>query len=219
MEVKLWDTYFENVLNTAMLQTDFKFKTSDKSTIYSGMQFIRQDAVNDGGNPDQKKAYIEKGRSANIIGGRFGWKNEIIDASASYTHITKDGRYLMPREWGRDPFYTFMPRERNEGYGNVHAIVGKVAYNIPKIRIKTSLSAGYFKLPDVKDFELNKYGMPSYTQINADIRYAFKGFLKGLDAQLLIVGKINQGELYNNRKFEINKVNMVNYNLVINYHF
>ena len=43
--------------------------------------------------------------------------------------------------------------------------------------------------------------------------------MKGLDVQLLVVGKRNESELYNNRRFEFNKVNMVNYNLVLNYHF
>ena len=125
----------------------------------------------------------------------------------------------MPREWGREPFFTFMPRERNEGFGDVHAIMGKVNYNIPKIRIKTSLSGGYYKLPDVKNYRLNKYGVPSYTQVNADVRYAFNKVLKGLEAQLLVVGKLNSGETYNNKKFEFNKVNMVLYNFVLNYHF
>ena len=36
---------------------------------------------------------------------------------------------------------------------------------------------------------------------------------------LVEFGKINQGELCNNRRFEFNKVNMVNYNLILNYHF
>ena len=97
--------------------------------------------------------------------------------------------------------------------------MAKVNYNIPKARIKTSLAAGYYNLPDVKDYRLNKYGLPSYTQVNADIRYSFAGMLKGLDAQLLFVGKLNNGETYNNNKFIINKVNMVLYNFVLNYHF
>jgi hypothetical protein len=219
MKIKVWNMHFENVLNTAMVQIDFNIKSKEKSNYYSGIQFFRQDAVNDGGHIDQEKTYINKGKKSMVLSSQIGWKNQRVDYSLSYTHITKHGRYLMPREWGRDPFYTFMPRERNEGYGDLHAVVGKIAYGFPKHKIKTSLAAGYFKLPDVRNFELNKYGMPSYTQINADIRYVFSGALKGLDAQFLVVGKLNNGELYNNRRFEINKVNMLNYNLILNFHF
>ena len=112
-----------------------------------------------------------------------------------------------------------MPRERNDGLGDVHAVVAKVNYNISKVRMKTSLAAGYYNLPDVKDYRLNKYGLPSYTQVNAEVRYSFAGMLEGLDVQFLGVGKIRSGETYNNKKFEFNKVNMMLYNFVLNYHF
>jgi len=47
----------------------------------------------------------------------------------------------------------------------------------------------FYLLPDVQNFRLNKYGLPSYTQVNTDIRYSFAGILKGLEAQLLLVWK------------------------------
>ena len=105
------------------------------------------------------------------------------------------------------------------GFGNVDAVVTKLNYNIPKTNLKTSFSFGYFHLPNVKNYMLNKYGMPSYTQLNADIRYIFSGLCKGLETQLLIVGKFNQGNTYQNDRYIFNKVNMILYNLVINYNF
>jgi ribonucleoside-diphosphate reductase alpha chain len=35
----------------------------------------------------------------------------------------------MPREWGRDPFYTFLMGERNEGLGDVYAFALKSKYS------------------------------------------------------------------------------------------
>jgi hypothetical protein len=125
----------------------------------------------------------------------------------------------MPREWGRDPFYTFMPRERNEGFGDVNAFVGKLSYATPNFPVKASLSYGLFKLPDVKQVALNKYGLPSYNQLNLELNYEFEGFLEGLEIQGLYVHKSNQGETYENEKYIINKVNMSNYNVVLNFHF
>lgn len=214
-----WDVFTENIFNTAMLQADFSFPLKSNENIFVSAQVIRQDAINNGGNDDAAKTYFEKGVKAITFGAKAGWKNKQWEASINYNRITADGRYLMPREWGREPFFTFLPRERNEGFGDVRAIMGKVNYNIPKIRVKTSFAAGYYKLPDVKDYRLNKYGVPSYTQINADVRYAFNKVLKGLEAQLLVVGKLKNGETYNNKKFEFNKVDMVLYNFVLNYHF
>lgn len=121
----------------------------------------------------------------------------------------------MPREWGRDPFFTFLPRERNEGLGDVHAIVGKVNYKISKARITTSVAFGNYNLPEVTEFSLNKYGIPSYNQLNIDIRYKFAGLLKGLETQLLYVFKEKTGNSYGNDKYVINKVDMSLWNLVL----
>lgn len=214
-----WNVFTEHIFNTTMLQTDFSFPIKKNNTIFAAAQFVRQDAIKNGGNEVATKTYFEREGKAITLGAKIGWKNNQWDASINYNRITAHGRYLMPREWGREPFFTFMPRERNEGFGDVHAIMGKVNYNIPTIRIKTSLSAGYYKLPDVKNYRLNKYGLPSYTQLNADVRYTFNKALKGLEAQLLVVGKLNSGETYNNKRFEFNKVNMVLFNFVLNYHF
>jgi len=214
-----WNMLTENVFNSAMLQTDLSFPLKDNSTLMASAQLIKQDAVNNGGNSDQSKTYFPKGGNSLSFGSRFAWKNKDWEASINYNRITAQGRYLVPREWGRDPFFTFLPRERNEGFGDLDAVMAKLNYNFPKSGFKTSVAAGYYHLPDTKNYALNKYGMPSYTQINTDIRYTFTNTLKGLEAQLLLVAKLNNGETYGNSKLIINKVNMVQSNFVLNFHF
>lgn len=219
LKLQVWDLFSENVFNSAMLQADLIYPLKNKSSAFASAQLIRQDAVNDGGNPDAAKTYFEKGGKAITFGTRAGWRNTVLEASVNYNRITAHGRYLMPREWGREPLFTFLPRERNEGFGDVHAFMAKVDYNITRSGIKTSLAGGYYQMPDVKNYKLNKYGLPSYTQINGDVRYSFSGTFKGLEAQLLIAGKINNGETYNNPRYEINKVDILQYNFLVNYHF
>lgn len=219
LKLQAWDIYTENIFNTMLLQADVELKANKSAKIYTSGQFIRQDAINYGGNEDQSKTYISKGAKSMSFGGRLGYKNEKWDVSMNFNHITDHGRYLFPREWGRDPFFTFLARERNEGVGNSTAIVAKASYSIPKYRLKTSLAAGHVEMPDVQNTALNKYGFPSYYQINADVRYSFSRMLKGLDLQLLVVAKFNDGETYNNAKYVFNKVNMATYNVVFNYHF
>jgi hypothetical protein len=154
----------------------------------------------------------------------FGFRSRFEFAkwhySVNYNRITAEGRYLFPREWGRDPFFTFMPRERNEGFGDVHAFVLKIEnQGAASIFKKSGFSIGYFQLPDVKDFALNKYGLPSYLQANLDVRFQLSQLMQGLEGQLLLVCKYGIGEIYNNPKYQFNKVNMVLTNFVLNYNF
>lgn len=216
---QLWNQYTDNIFNSAMLQADYEYPLKNKSKFFLAAQLIRQDAINNGGNDDPAKAYITKGSKAITVGGKLGWKNEKWETSLNYNRITAHGRYLMPREWGRDPFFTFLPRERNEGLGDVHAVMGRVNYKIPKARVSTSLAFGHYELPDVLNYRLNKYGLPSYNQFNIDARYKFTGLLKGLETQILYVFKKNTGNDYNNDKYVINKVDMGLWNIVFNYQF
>jgi hypothetical protein len=123
----------------------------------------------------------------------------------------------MPREWGKEPFYTFLPRERNEGLGNVHAATIKASTKLFNDNFKTGLGYGYYQLPDVKNYRLNKYGLPSYHQINYDASYNFTNFLKGMELKILLAYKLKQGETYNNSKYIYNKVDMLNCNFILDF--
>jgi hypothetical protein len=219
INLQVWNMYVQNVFNTSMLQMGYTIPLSNNSFLFTDLQAIQQFAVADGGNANQSKTYFLKGSKSLTFGARVGWRNKHWETSLNYNRITSEGRYLAPREWGLDPFFTFLPREKNDGFGNVNAIMGKISYDIPKARLKTSLGAGYYHLPDVKDYALNKYGFTSYSQFDTDINYTFIKALKGLEAEFLIVGKVKNGDAYNNDRFILNKVNMTQYNFVLNYHF
>jgi hypothetical protein len=219
LSIKTNNVFAENIFNSLLFQADYFFLLKDKNKLIAGFQFIRQDALKNGGNEDQTKTYFSKGGKSQTFGAKWGWEGNRWQTSLNYNRITAHGRYLMPREWGREPFFTFLPRERNEGLGNVHAYVLKAGYTNPLLRLKTQAGIGYFDLPEAANSTLNKYGIPSYTQFNFDIQHEFEGLLKGLEGQLLFVYKGKSGNSFGNEKYEFNKVNMSSWNLILNYHF
>lgn len=217
--IQAWDVFAENIFNTIMLQLDYSKVLTNNSKLIGGLQSIYQSPVNDGGNNDPLKTYFDKSSYSVTIGGRIGWENKQWQTSVNYNRITKAGRYLMPREWGRDPFFTFLQRERNDGLGDVHAYMVKAGRSFDKARLKTMLAAGYYDLPEANDYRLNKYGVPSYIQYNINLQYAFAGLMKGLEAEFLFAYKTKQGNSYGNDRYVINKVDMASWNFMMNYRF
>lgn len=217
-----WNYYFENVLNTVVLQWNKSLptgKTAPSPQVHFGAQLIRQDALANGGNADPALAYVAKNSKAWIMGGFAAWSKGGTRLQLNATRITADGRFVFPREWGREPLFTFLPRERNEGLGDVWAMTGQISRQSRRMPLELALGAGHYQLPDVKNFRLNKYGLPSYSQINAEAKYRFGGSLNGLEMRVLAVWKRNEGDLHGNERYRINKVDMANYNLIINYLF
>ena len=214
-----FNMYVDNIFNSALLQTEFQHKLKNSNTLKLALQTIRQDAINNGGNTDQTKTYFVKKSSSQTFGIKVAWQNKIWQTSLNYNRITAQGRYLMPREWGRDAFFTFLPRERNDGLGDVNAYAIKAQRNFMNVNSKIQLAIGFYNLPDVGNFRLNKYEMPSYAQFNIDFRHEFKGMLKGFDLQTLLTHKAKMGHSATTDKNTINKVELTNYNLILNYHF
>jgi hypothetical protein len=217
-KLKLWEQYVDKIFNTAMLQIDLEHKFWDKAKFLSSLQYTNQVKMGKGGSSEMSIGYFTSNKPAQVISIMTGIEAERFEASLNYTRIFKGGRFLMPREWGREPFFTFMPRERNEGFGDVQAFVIKTAYNFKEAGLKFSLQGGHFQLPDVKNVALNKYGMPSYNQLNAEVRYS-PTLAPKLDLQLLYVYKDNKGNTYQNPGYVFNKVNMSLYNVVVNYNW
>jgi len=215
-KLEVWNGFLENVMNTVLIETKYELKKNGNRK-YLGLIYLHQSAIRNGGNADPVKTYMEKNGQSNVISAQIGLQKNKWNTTLNYTHITGDGRYLMPREWGREVFYTFLNRERNEGLGNVHALMLKIIFTSKNERFNSTLAYGYYHLPDVFDYRLNKYGLPSYHQINYAFNFSFRNFLKGLDVKFLAAYKINAGNTYSNPKFIFNKVNMVNLNFVIDF--
>ena len=211
-----WNYLIENVSNTSFFQWNHTFA---RRKIYYGMQLISQKALNFGGNTDQTKTYMAAGSKSLVFGSSLGFIWGKNNFNINYSRITEKGRFQFPREWGRDPLFTFLQRERNEGLGGVHAFTSNFSKSLANRKLQLDIGAGKYVLPDVKNSRLNKYGMPSYSQLNVGMKYSPKGMWDGLDFQVLFVKKWNNGELYKDEKYRINKVDMSNTNVILNYNF
>jgi hypothetical protein len=217
INTQLWEHFIQGVFHTTMFQFERKPVPQKSSGFETGLQYIFQQPLKDGGNHDQSKTYYSKNAQTHVLSAKAGWRYKAATVRLNATHIANTGRFLMPREWGREPFYTFIPRERNEGAGGVNAVTMNFIRENTKKKWRTEITYGYYRMPDVKNAELNKYQMPSYHHILADVKYGFKGFLDGLSLEALYAYKKNAGETYGDEKYLINKVDMHHFNLILNY--
>jgi hypothetical protein len=204
--------------DTTGREASTKLRTTEGRWLAS-FQVIHLNAVKNGGNSDPSKTYIKKGSKALTFGFKAGWETSKWWINGSYNRITKAGRWVMPREWGRDPFFTYLPRERNEGAADVHAFLLKGGISFPKTNMRMETGLAYVNMPSPENSAQNKYGLPAYTQMNIDFSHQFKGLLEGMDAHLMWVIKDNQGSNKIEEKYAINKVNLQHWSMVINYHF
>ena len=234
-KLEAWDYYVDNILNLAYLEGNYDKKYGNFRALV-GAQYIAEGEVGDGGNAEDNvanptttqiaKSLMLKGERSESYGAKvgFGYKDGLLTLAATKT--TNRGRFIFPREWGKEPFFTFQKRERTEGSGGTTAWLATYDQDFKSIGLDgLSATVGYgrYYKPDVKNAVLNKYGMPSYAQFNVDVFYKFKGALKGLELEYLMARKYATGETYesgaNPYSYTFKKVDMTIHNLILNYNF
>lgn len=215
LKLEMWDYWVDNVFHSFYLKPTWKLS---ENTSLSG-EWLHQDRVGDGGNAiDSLRYFVD--RSSNILGIQVSQKVGKGKFSLGYDHILKGGRFIFPREWGREFLFSFQKRERSEGAANNHALVAYYDQTFGKDKNKWRgiFSVSHHWKPDVTNAEDNKYAQPNYMHVNLDIFWMPQN-IKGLRPELLLTYKKGTGDFPDNPNFILNKVDMFQVNFVVNYNF
>ncbi len=223
LNIQAWDYYWDNVMNSAYLQAGYKIK-SEALTYIVGGQYIRQDIVGDGGNTDEAKLFVEDDFESNTFGLKVGVAGHGATLTLAANHTTDDGRFTKPREWGKDPLFTFQKRELGDGFGDTSTWLVRLKYDMSKVGVQgltMVIDHGQHNrnaLSGLDKFKFNKYAFPSFSQTNVDLIYKMDHWAKGLKAELLYVRKHDKDDT-GNANFQQNKAEMEQINLIVNYSF
>jgi hypothetical protein len=221
LDAQVWNYYVDQLFNMSFTKVEYKRKVGAR-TVMAGIQYAWQKSIYSD-TLSVENQYINSNAQSHTFSSRVAVANPQNgnEWSVNYTRITKHGRYLFPREWGIEPFYTFMQRERNEGAGDVHALMLQHTRFLDKQKhLELMMAGGSYWLPSVENAALNKYALPSYYQLNARARYKFQGFFKGLQGELLYVYKGNMSKLTEPTPAAFhNKVDMHHLSVVLDYYF
>lgn len=140
--------------------------------------------------------------------------------AGAFTHIYGDGRFIFPRELGRERFYTSTLRSWAEGLGNANISKISAIYSPKKKKeVKLDASVQFTNAPGAENYKYNKYGVRDYLQYSLDVDYNFLGKLKGLETQLIYIYRqdIDDGQLTAKESF--NNTNFHQFNFVVNVNF
>lgn len=216
LRVSVWNYYTDNVSNTLYIKPQLEL--GPKWGLE--MEWLHQDRVGAGGNAIDSLRYFDQ-KGADVWGMMLRYGTPKSGFSLAYNRIFPRGRFLFPREWGREYFFSFQKLERSEGTANNHALVA--SYQTPfklgrQIGVQSIVSLGRHWKPPALDANTNKYALPDYTHLNLDLFFHFEK-LPNLRPELLLTYKAANGEVPDNPNIYFNKVDMFHLSLIVNYNF
>ena len=208
--LKAWYYVLDNISNSLLSKYDYQKEASWQF----GVMFLYQTPSNHGGSEIQEHTFHPKREETRAVSAKIGYELPWFDISGASTFISDQGRYLFPREFGVDPFYTFISRSQLEGQGDAQAYDVKLT----KCYKDWEFCVDWNRVMTSNDLRQNKYNLPSYDQFNLDIDYSFRGRLEQLTARMLYVYRDALGDQVS-RVQQFNKSDFHQFNLILNFHF
>ncbi len=219
LKAKFYHYLAENIFYLGYVDITRDIAISDDKVFTLGIQGFYQSAVGEGGNSDPQKTYIQKGEQTFGTGQKIGFKKNNNEWSLNTLYIHDSGRFLFPREWGREQFWASLPRERFEGNGDLMSVSTNWMSSFLDHRVETFLGAGLTRTTDPTEALLNKNGMPSWYHFAGRALYHLANKMEGVSIETLIVYKGHWGDTPPPPELAINRVDMWQYNLIVDYKF
>ena len=216
-KVEVWEFYLDRLTNINWLQAEGQW-----GPWVAGGQYVLQLSHPYQQQLDYQARYYHPGEVGQVAAARFGLRGSHWEVTGNYLHSFSQGRFLCPRELGRERLYTSIPRSWVEGLGStdVVTLIGRYRQDLPQQnQLSAEVRGSTVFTPAPTDYALNKYGAQPYYQVNAALNYECFGKLEGLNVQLLYIyrGHYAEGDLTPQELF--NQYDMHQLNLITNLNF
>lgn len=181
-ESELWYYHADRIFNHTYLRTTRDFGKNNAWNL--GLEGLIQSKLGDGGNADYSKRYYFNDDPAVLVGGRIHHTTGKFGYELAGLISVGNGTYLFPREWGRERFFTSVPRARVEGLGRFQEYA--VQFDAcPTARVKTFLTMAYVNVDDAEHPLHNKYQLIDHYLINGEVRVQGSKILENCDFRFI----------------------------------
>ncbi len=198
-DINFYNIHLDKTLNTSWFQLGLNFPKWDFGLIYSYQ-------IPDSYQSRLKyyERYVQPDENGQVASFLFRYKIKNFALEFAYSKAFDTGRFLFPKELGRDQFFTSLPRSRLEGFGNVDIIKVSVLFHHGKWSAHSdfSISNGVSE----NDFKNNKYNTDDFCngialsltkvshKLEVDLLYIFKRNLQSSNP-IAVYQKTNYNQL------------------------
>lgn len=182
-----------------------------------GIEAVYQQKHRNGGSEAYEHRYYFNEAPAFLLGNRIRKENPRFGIETASLISIGDGTYLFPREWGRERFFTSVPRARVEGLGRFTEVSLQVDTRLRE-NIKVLLTLAYLDVADSDNTLWNKYSLVDHYLVNGEMQLDGNRFMKNTSFRFIAAahypssGGFSPDDLYYKAEF-------VHFSLQMDLHF
>jgi hypothetical protein len=212
-----WAYVFDRISSTYWFQSDW-----ETDRFFAGLQYVHQHPLPKQSKLDYPERYLQPDERADVISGQAGFKKGRMRISGAYLHAFDNGRFLYPREMGRENFYVSQPRSWVDGLGKLDIYQIGAVYEFKKAKQKLlnfAIFLNRVETTGLNNVEFNKYNLPVYNQVTSTITHQFGHLLKGLELSFLYVARLSEETGDMTPEEMAYRTNFHHFNLIANVNF
>lgn len=216
LKVQYWGTALDRVYQSHWLQADW---TSPHWEL--GAQLVHQRSLPAQSELAPENQYMHPTEKPWVLCTELGFPlvQDDVRLSMAYLEVFGEGRFLFPRELGRENFYVSQPRSWIDGLGQSRVFQGRFEWKPQKALWSVDWRLSRVHTPGLDEFEHNKFNLPSYYQSTFDVRYHFSRWLQGLHLHFLYVARWSENQLDIPLEEQFYRTNFHHFNLIANLKF
>ena len=210
--LKVYQWYIHHLNQTSWLELGYTQKNWD-----IGLQYSLQFPLSYQRELPYEQRYMQPDERGQVLSGQVRYRSGDWTLRGAFSQAFSSGRFLFPRELGRDQFYTSIQRSRLEGFGDTQVLTLAGEYTLAPERLSAGLEWTRLWGPETGTYTFNKYDLDAYWQVNASLHYSFSNFMDGLSIDFLYVYKENSNDTRPETIF--NRSNYHQFNLITHFVF
>ena len=218
-QLQVWQYWFHQLHHLTWVEGVYQ-----QDTWSFGLQLAHQRAAKFQAELDFENRYMQPEERPLVMSTQATWKpsGQSLQLSWIYLHVFGEGRFLFPRELGREGFYASQARSWIDGFGKSSVYMTRIKWN-PKSEALQGLSLdsriSYTQTSGLGNWALNKYNIPNFFQVTLLLDYHFKNTLEGMHLRALYIGKWSAHPEETDPNILFYRTNLDHFNLIFNLDF
>lgn len=154
-----------------------------------GAEALYQQRLGNGGNDSFEHRYYFNDQAAVLVGSRVRYEASKSGFELATLNSIGDGTYLFPREWGRERFFTSVPRARVEGLGRFSEVSAQFDTHVRE-NIQLLVTLAYLDVPEANDALHNKYELVDHYLLNGEMRLDGRKFMRNTSFRMIAAAHV-----------------------------
>ncbi len=182
-----------------------------------GVEALTQQKLASGGSTNYDSRYYYNDDAAVLFGSRLRHQRKKVGYEVASLSSIGNGTYLFPREWGRERFFTSVPRARVEGLGKFTEVSVQFDATVEET-YEFIVTLAYLDVPDIHQAQHNKYSLVDHYLVNGEVRIHGSGFLKNADFRFITAAHYPAGDGFSPNDLYY-KAEFVHFSMQLDVHF